>query len=76
SGETLLSIKTKVEDLSGRKFDWSAVTILVDANNISEQFQNNFKICGALCTKLKMPVIDRNLLPDDEIYPPRLDLTI
>lgn len=76
SGETLIALKTKFEEVSERKFEWSAVAILIDAQNVSEQFQDSFKICGALCTKLKMPVISRSLLPDDEIYPPRMDLTI
>lgn len=76
SGETLLSIKSKIETTMARTFDWLAVTILVDSNNLSADFKIGYQICASLCTKLKMPVIKRDLLPDDDIDPPRLDLTI
>ena len=76
SGDTLFAVKTKFENLAVKKFEWSAVSILIDSNNISDDFRNNFKISGSLCTKLKMPVIKRNLLPSDDLYPPRLDLTV
>lgn len=75
SGNTINKVKSSIkEELETNDINWSFVSI------ISDRFQNNrvdlseFKNRGALCCKLKIPILKNSDMPEFSILPGKYDL--
>ena len=52
---------------------WIVISVISDVEQTRKVSFNSFYSVGTFCGDIRLPYIDSNLLPDEEILPPRLD---
>jgi len=73
TGKTINYVKTKIEELSGKKYNFFLISVITDLNSIDTVLADNFMKIGIYCSKLKILRLSIADLPDEDILPAKTD---